>query len=44
MNLNPQSANMSIRVIIDETEGKNPEVIDYEFFYREKELIKKHKK
>ena len=34
---------MSIRVIIDESDPKNPEVIDYEFFKREDQFMRTNK-
>ena len=37
MKNNPKASQMSIRAFIHEQEGKN-EIVDYEFFFREKEL------
>ena len=39
MKNNPRAAEMSIRVIIDETVEDKPKVLDYEFFFREKEIM-----
>ena len=43
MGLNKNAINLSIRVIIDETDIKEPKVIDFELFFREKQLMEKHK-
>jgi hypothetical protein len=43
MSLNKNAIQISIRVIIDETDPSQPEVIDFELFFREKQLIERRK-